>query len=155
MGQGFAFPRAVRTASLVEGLSRNNRALETWLNGHTLHLGDDGTAQWSSAVEGWTEVASPYSNSWVEYDAAGTIRYMKDPWGFVHLSGRIKSGTVDTAIFTLPSAYRPDRLVNLTALDNVGACRVIVSPSTGVVQQANGGGTNFLLLDGLYWYSGW
>lgn len=48
-----------------------------------------------------------FTNSWVNFDAAKPVGYMKDRMGFVHLQGYAKSGTDGTSIFTLPEGYRP------------------------------------------------
>jgi len=67
----------------------------------------------SLVCEAWHEVGGvgepAFENSWVNYDAATyqTAAFMKDPFGFVHLKGLVKSGTFDTAIFSLPVGYRP------------------------------------------------
>lgn len=48
-----------------------------------------------------------FQNSWVNYGGSESVAaFMKDPAGFVHLRGHIKSGTSNT-IFTLPAGYRP------------------------------------------------
>ncbi len=49
-----------------------------------------------------------YSNSWVNYGSGYQPGgFMKDSFGFVHLFGAVKNGTVSTTIFTLPVGYRP------------------------------------------------
>jgi hypothetical protein len=65
------------------------------LNGNRI----TGIESWNSAslTNGWTN----YGGSWAP---AG---YYKDAQGIVHLRGLIKSGTVGSAEFTLPSGYRP------------------------------------------------
>lgn len=45
----------------------------------------------------WASVGSPYPD-------AG---YTRDPWGWVHMRGRIDSGASATVAFTLPSGFRP------------------------------------------------
>lgn len=49
-----------------------------------------------------------FANSWVNF-AAGwqSAGFYKDPLGFVHLRGKIKSGTINTTAFTLPPGHRP------------------------------------------------
>ncbi len=51
---------------------------------------------------------SDMSNSWVASDATRQPRYWKDGFNVVHLSGRIKSGSLNADIFTFPTGYIPD-----------------------------------------------
>jgi hypothetical protein len=47
-------------------------------------------------------------NSWDNYGSGlQTARILKDAHGFIHLSGVVTGGALDTAIFTLPAACRP------------------------------------------------
>lgn len=49
-----------------------------------------------------------FTNSWVNWGAPyNPAGFWKDPLGFVHLIGMVKSGTVNTTIFTLPAGSRP------------------------------------------------
>ncbi len=48
------------------------------------------------------------SNGWVKLDSTRQPRYWIDGFGVVHLSGFIKSGTINTKAFTLPEGYIPD-----------------------------------------------
>lgn len=79
--------------------------------------------------------APPFENSWVWYGGAGTGKpgFWKDPLGFVHLKGLAKSGTINTAIFTLPPGYRPQELVVSAVMSNNADARVDVNPSGTVV----------------------
>lgn len=57
-------------------------------------------------VEDWTEVTS-FTGSWVNYGAGyNTAAYCVDLFGWVHLKGLIKSGSIGSSAFTLPSGYR-------------------------------------------------
>lgn len=47
-------------------------------------------------------------NSWVNMDSTRKVRYWKDVFGSVHLSGAIKTGTLGTVAFTLPTGFIPD-----------------------------------------------
>lgn len=64
-------------------------------------------------------VTPTMTNSWVTSGAAGVAvaGYLLDPRGVVWLRGMIKSGTANTAAFTLPVGLRPafDKLVNCHA----------------------------------------
>lgn len=49
-----------------------------------------------------------FTASWVNYGAPySKAAYFKDPAGYVHLTGVIKSGTVGSSAFALPPGYRP------------------------------------------------
>jgi hypothetical protein len=57
--------------------------------------------------EPWKDVS--LQNGWVRYDNAyNPPSYFKDSLGIVHLRGMVRTGTMRTAIFTLPSGYRPE-----------------------------------------------
>lgn len=68
----------------------------------------------ATQVEGTTEAwtVPSLTNLWVAY-GAGFLgpAFCKDPTGFVHLRGMVKSGTSNTAIFTLPVGYRPSATI--------------------------------------------
>jgi hypothetical protein len=52
--------------------------------------------------------APPFTNAWVNWGAPNfSAGYWIDPFGFVHLQGVIKSGTVGSSAFTLPPGLRP------------------------------------------------
>lgn len=63
-------------------------------------------------VEPWREVGTAdnpsFENSWASTDSTRVARFMKDPMGFVHLAGRIDTGTDPSIAFTLPAGYLPD-----------------------------------------------
>ncbi len=67
----------------------------------------------SPTSEAWIEVGSgggapAFANGWVNYGLPFTLAsFFKDPFGMVHFTGLIKSGTLNTAAFTLPAGYRP------------------------------------------------
>ena len=45
--------------------------------------------------------------NWASKDGKGVIYYMKDEFGFVHLRGMVKGGTVGRNAFMLPEGYKP------------------------------------------------
>ncbi len=95
--------------------------------------------------EAWTNVSS-FSNSWVNYGGSFEVaRYRKMPDGTVHIQGLVKSGTVGATIFTLPTGYRPDKLLIFPAHTNSGHGRMDIS-STGEVR-ANSGGNGFFSIN--------
>lgn len=49
-----------------------------------------------------------FTNSWTNFGAGWqAAQFWRDPLGWVHLRGIIKSGVVGSAAFTLPPGYRP------------------------------------------------
>jgi hypothetical protein len=83
-----------------------------------------------------------FQNSWVNfnggYQEAG---FWRDPFGWVHLRGLIKSGSVNTPAFTLPPGFRPLLTEIFPVLSNGAIGRVdvvtdgtvvVVSPSSNV-----------------------
>lgn len=67
----------------------------------------------------WTAV-SVFANSWVNYDTATNpgAQYRMAVDGMVEIYGVIRSGTVGSAAFTLPAAYRPAQRVNFACVAN-------------------------------------
>ena len=60
-------------------------------------------------------------NSWVNYwSGFADAGYSKDPFGGVHLRGRIKSGTATpgTTLFTLPVGFRPRKDLSFPTISN-------------------------------------
>lgn len=61
-------------------------------------------------------VVTTLQNGWESFGVGYEVRYWKDPFGVVHLSGGVKGGTVSTdeensfAVFTLPKGYRPAQI---------------------------------------------
>lgn len=72
-------------------------------------------------IEDWHEVGDTnepaFENSWVNYDTTRKARFYKH-LDRAYLAGRVKLGTINTPIFTLPSEYIPDYLdaTNQTAV---------------------------------------
>ena len=76
----------------------------------TFLRGDGAWANLLASVEDEKEIgvgANPsFSNSWANVGTS-PARFYKDPFGRVHLSGNIDTGTSGTVAFTLPVGYRP------------------------------------------------
>lgn len=110
------------------------------------------TVQLADKDEDWT--TATMQNSWVSYDTTVfyPAQYYKDRYGWVHLRGLVKNGTLNADLFTLPAGYRPTRRVVMSAFcDNLRMVLMIVNPSTGGVFAATGTatGTAYLSLDGI------
>lgn len=60
-------------------------------------------------------VAPTLINSWANSGGAyATAGYWKDPWGVVHLRGRVTGGAVPSDVFVLPADYRPQATQTFT-----------------------------------------
>jgi hypothetical protein len=100
----------------------------------------------SVTQEAWHVVGTTgepvYQNGWVGFDAARPARFRKDPAGFVHIEGVVKSGTANGIAFTLPVGYRPLRALNLSVVSN-GAPAFITVSTNGDVSAVNAVYTDF------------
>ncbi len=73
----------------------------------------------NKAQEAW--ITPTLLNSWTQADATDMpVRYRKDEFGIVHLSGRLSGGTADTVAFTLPVGYRPSKRVGFACYTSSG-----------------------------------
>lgn len=88
---------------------------------------------------GWTRVT--YTNSWVDQGTDQVVGYRKIGT-HVQLRGTMKSGTINTAAFTLPSGYRPPATLPFAVASN-GAFGVLLVDSGGVVTPQIGSNLNF------------
>lgn len=89
-----------------------------------------------------------FENSWVNFGGGNTnAGYWKDKQGMVHLQGMVKSGTINTTIFTLPSEYRPSTNKYFTVNSNNAFGSVIVWSDGRVVP--NVGSNVFVSLEGI------
>ena len=92
--------------------------------------------------------APTLTNSWVSYGAGWAPNYrLNSRSGNVELTGRINSGTVDLAAFTLPAGYRP----SATKLFAVAGGKIIVT-SAGLVIPTGLAGAD-VALDGVTFYA--
>jgi hypothetical protein len=94
-------------------------------------VGDTGNAQ--------------FAGTWVNFGGTNeSAQYMKDPWGFVHLGGVVKSGGLGTPIFVLPPGYRPEeaKIYAVASNNALGICTV--NPD-GTVVASSGSGVYFSL----------
>ena len=88
-------------------------------------------------------------NSWVWYGPnANHPQYMKDAFGFVHLRGAIKGGSVPSIAFTLPVGYRATGEVDFVVNSNA-ALGILAIGMDGTVHVAVGN-TLEISLDGVY-----
>lgn len=88
-------------------------------------------------VEDWHEVGDigepAFENSWVNAGGSeATAAFYKDPWGLVHIKGRIASGTLGTA-FTLPAGYRPALVLDFSSVANNAFAKIQILADGSVI----------------------
>jgi hypothetical protein len=79
--------------------------------------------------EAW--ITPTLTNAWVAFDTR-TAKYKKTEFGRVYLKGIVKSGTIGSAIFTLPVGYRPDETLTYAIVSN-GAFGYVTINTDGTV----------------------
>lgn len=91
-----------------------------------------------------------FANSWANYGSGwGEASYWKDPLGFVHLRGLIKSGTVGSHAFTLPPGFRPITNETYPTISNGAVGRVDVL-TDGQVEPVSPSNNTYVSLAGIY-----
>lgn len=94
-----------------------------------------------------------FTGTWVNFGSNWqNAGFYKDPLGFVHLRGMIKSGTIATSAFTLPPGHRPTvsekfAVATGSAVGNVTAGSLDVLTDGTVVPAA--GLTGYVSLSGI------
>jgi hypothetical protein len=83
-----------------------------------------------------------FSGTWVNFGGSDANAGYRLWNGFAELRGKIKSGTVNTAAFTLPAALFPQHPKNFPVVSN-GAFGHVVISTAGVVTPAVGNNTYF------------
>ncbi|OSI67647.1 hypothetical protein [Bradyrhizobium canariense] len=111
----------------------------------------DGSAVFSADKATKPTITAPtLSGTWVNFGggmrAAG---YWQTPDGMVHLVGTVKSGTVGTAIFTLPAGMRPSGSLTFNYVDLVTPSQGLVSVTSAGVVTHSAGSNGFVALDGI------
>ena len=127
---------------------------------YDVYLGDGAAEVWDAATFQlpWRvvgETGNPgFQNSWVNFGSGyPPVAFSKDQYGVVRLRGVAKSGTVATAIFTLPVGARP---VNPSATALIVPCASLTTggnltiDNTGIVKAPSAAGSNaFVPLNGV------
>lgn len=95
-------------------------------------------------LKAWT--APTLINSWANSGGAYAVAgYWKDPWGIVHLRGRVTGGAFPSDAFVLPADYRP-QYTQTFAVPGTTAATVDVE-ADGSVRAISG--TGFVSLDAI------
>ena len=100
--------------------------------------------------ESWINVSGGvgFTGTWTNFGSGyNDAGYYKDPLGVVHLRGLVKSGTIGTGIFTLPSGYRPPN-IQVHAVASNAAFGYLDISTAGVVRPLVGN-TTWVSLDGI------
>lgn len=94
-----------------------------------------------------------FTNSWTNYGAPyKTAAFRKFPNGKVKLTGLIKTGALNTTIFTLPVGYRPTATIAFACFASGGVAQVQIDTAGAVVPVTGTSGTvvsTALYLDGV------
>lgn len=93
----------------------------------------------------WTDVDAGvgFENSWVNFGGtAQDLEYRKHADGMIQIRGRIKTGSVGSTAFTLPTGYRPPDTLNFAA-DSNGAFGNLQIVAAGTVTPVNGSNSYF------------
>jgi len=109
-------------------------------------VGLNGDVAYLYGDTGWTNVVT-FTNSWVNFGGTNFSAGYRLIGTQVWLRGNIKSGTINTAAFTLPSGYRPAHDMNFACTSNAAFGNCSIS-SAGVVTPAVGSNVYFAL-DGI------
>lgn len=91
-----------------------------------------------------------FQGTWVNYSINNTenAHFYKDNQGIVHLGGAIKSGTLNTVAFNLPSGYY-DTYSRYYAVPSTGGFSQIVVQANGAVVPVVGTPSAYIALDGI------
>ncbi len=106
------------------------------------------TDLWSSAKPQW--INATLQNSWVEFDATQTPKFTLGKDGFVDMVGAVKEGIIGNTAFTLPTGYRPNKLITTFSTGTTGNIyRILIYPSGAVAfaQSVGAGGNAMVSLD--------
>lgn len=118
-------------AQLVQSIAQVNAKLVAFMNRER-------------SLQSW--VAPTLINSWANSGGAyATAGYWKDPWGTVHLRGRVTGGGFPTDVFVLPADYRPQYTQTFAVPGTTAG--VIDVEADGSVRTISGSG--FVTLDAI------
>lgn len=90
-----------------------------------------------------------FANSWVNFDSGWQVAgFSRDVFGWVHIRGLIKTGTVGSVAFTLPPGYRPALSEPFVVISNGAVGRVDVQADGQIIPQSPSNNT-YVSLSGI------
>lgn len=126
-------------------------ALETYFSGQVTvekdlvvrgKISNEARITVTSFLNGWVNYGSPYTEA----------SYWKDKNGVVHITGKVKSGTLGSTIFILPTGYRPSGREDHGTFGSGGpaeSARVDVLPTGEVIAVSGYGSGGWISLAGI------
>lgn len=134
--------------------------MATFTNPDSVHRASTGAiapATWGDTVNddinflygdtAWIGAAGvTFTNGWVDFGGASPMGFRKVGTRIV-MRGAVKSGTVNTAAFTMPTGYRPLTGTNFAVVSN-GLFGYLIISTAGVVTPVSGSNAYFAL-DGI------
>jgi len=112
------------------------------------------------SFDNWHEVGGTnepaFQNSWVNFGTSDrTAGFYKDSMGWVHLKGKIATGTLSNDAFQLPNGYlQHDRLQADFPVISNGSIGLVRITATGGVQPIAPSDNTYVSLEGISFYAG-
>ncbi len=116
--------------------------------------------QLMKSFDNWHEVGGTnepaFAHSWVNFGTSdSTAGFYKDAMGFVHLKGKISTGTLGNDAFTLPNGYLPhDRLAKSFSVISNASIGLVIVAADGEVQPTAPSNNTYVSLEGITFYAG-
>jgi hypothetical protein len=93
--------------------------------------------RWVQMESSTWQVIATFTNSWQDVGGGyGSVAYLQDLSGFIHLRGVVTGGTLNTTIFTLPVGFRPQNTLVFPSISGSFFCSIQIT-SDGQVTQIN------------------
>lgn len=90
-----------------------------------------------------------FANAWVAFGGTDQVpAFWRDPFGWVHLRGVAKNGTVGSSLGTLPPGFRPPANERFVVISNDAVGRVDVEPDGDVIPKSPSNNT-YVSLSGI------
>ncbi|MCY8063825.1 hypothetical protein MOC76_16155 [Bacillus spizizenii] len=134
-----------------------------------LGMGNDGTTWRNTQSNGWkswrrlidtadlsfTWNTATLQNGWKHYNGSVDVQYGIDFLGNVYIRGAAKDGAINTAVFTLPSGYRPSRSFNFISSNSTGSsspsiARISVGTDGIVTIESVEAGNSYVRVDTIF-----
>lgn len=93
----------------------------------------------------WTWARPALQHGWLDFSTSLVARYTKLATGLVVISGSVKSGTIGTSAFVLPTAFCPDQEVDISPWSTGETDSKLVILPSGLVVPVTGSNTQFSL----------